>query len=200
MRNLIVAVSLLGFAAVASAQEQTLIKGNVETHGFGTPVVKYSRVFDQDSVLVGARGGVIINKSFVLGAAAYGVANDVTAPSSAFPQRAPLDLQFGYGGLELEYIVKPESVAHLSVSSLVGVGGTRFVEHGSRFDRDDRIGDPDVFFVLEPGVNAEVNVTSWLHLNGGVSYRVVNGVEQVGLTNDDFRGAAATVSVRFIRR
>ncbi len=52
-------------------------------------------------------------------------------------------------------------------------------------------------FVLEPAVNAELNVTTWFRLNAGVSYRFVTGVTQVGLDNGDFSGPTATLTFKF---
>src|SRR5262245_35265320 len=131
MRHLILTALMLGVATAAAAQqEQTLIQGNVDVAPFGGPAVRYTRVADQDGVMVGARGGIIINRSLVLSGAAYGLVNDVDVPNGPpgpLELRAPLDLRFGYGGFELEYIVKPDAVAHVSLSALIGGGATQYV-------------------------------------------------------------------------
>jgi hypothetical protein len=207
MRRIWLTVLMLGAASTAFAQqERTLIEGNVDVAPFGGPAVRYTRVADQDGVMIGARGGVIINRSLVLSGAAYGLVNDVDAPNDStgpfapLELRAPLDLRFGYGGFELEYILKPDAVAHVSLSALVGGGATQYVLDRSFFDDRERIGGTDAFFVLEPGVNLEVNVTRGLHMGGGVSYRAINGADRPGLSNDDLSGVAATFAVKFIRR
>jgi hypothetical protein len=52
-------------------------------------------------------------------------------------------------------------------------------------------------FVLELAANAEMNITTWFHLNAGVSYRVTGGVNQVGLSDRDFSNVAATLTFKF---
>ena len=183
----------------AIAQERTLLDGSLETSGFIAPASKYTTIDDHDALLVGVRGGWIINDSLVIGGGGYGLSTRVEAPRT-HGRREDLDVAFGYGGFELEYIVKPAAVAHLSLSTLVGGGATQFVrDTGSVRNRRSRVGDPDYLFVVEPMVSAEVNITRSLHLNAGVSYRQVSGVRQDGLDDNDFSGVAAVIAVKFIR-
>jgi hypothetical protein len=62
---------------------------------------------------------------------------------------------------------------------------------------NEQAGETDFLFVLEPAVNAELNVTSWFHLNAGASYRLVSGVSQEKLENSDFSGMTATLTFKF---
>lgn len=62
------------------AQEQTLIgSGEIENGGFGGPVVKVTSINGESAVFVGGRGGWIINHTFVLGGAGYGLVTNVNA-------------------------------------------------------------------------------------------------------------------------
>jgi hypothetical protein len=62
------------------AGDETLFSGNVEHGGFGGPVVKFTQIKDEFGVLVGGRGGWIINHSFVLGAGGYGDSGAIPQP------------------------------------------------------------------------------------------------------------------------
>jgi hypothetical protein len=198
VRHLAFVITLFVFAAGGAAQEQTLIKGNFETGGFGAPVVKVTTIKDQSAVMIGGRGGWIINHSLVLGGGAYGVVNEVDAPEGALPEQGPLDIEFGYGGFEMEYIVRPESLMHFGTYILIGGGATNYVKDvGPVTESNEQVGETDFLFVLEPAVNGELNVTTWFRLNAGVSYRVVAGVNQVGLKNSDFSGVAASLTLKF---
>ncbi len=73
----IMVICLVAFPAFA--QEETLIKGDVESGGFGGPVVKMTSLNGQDGILVGGRGGWILNHSFIIGGGGYGLANNVRA-------------------------------------------------------------------------------------------------------------------------
>jgi hypothetical protein len=198
MRCLALFVVSLGLAAMAAAQEQTLFQGDVKTGGFGGPVVKYTRIKGQDAVMVGGRGGWILNHSLILGGGGYGVATEVDAPEGIMPQEGPLDIEFGYGGFEMEYLVRPNALTHLSFYALIGGGALNFVKDvGPVSESNQQVGEADVVFALEPAVSAELNVTKWFRLSAGGSYRLVTGVNRAELENRDFSGLAATLTFKF---
>jgi hypothetical protein len=187
----------LARAAEASAQEQTLLKGE-KTGAFGGPVVKFTRIHGRTAVMVGGRGGWIIGRSLVLGGGGYGVATEVDAPEGALQGEGPLDIKFGYGGFDVEYLLQPDSLWHLSVGTLVGGGDNHFVRDVGPLGKSTQTtGESDAVWVVEPGVNAELNVTPWFRVAGGVSYRFVGAVDQVVLKKRDFNGPAATLTLRF---
>ena len=62
------------------AQEETLLGSSEVTHGgFGGPVIKYTQIKGEPAVLVGGRGGWIINHTFIIGGGGYGLVNDIKA-------------------------------------------------------------------------------------------------------------------------
>ncbi|NIN69246.1 MAG: hypothetical protein GTO63_32105, partial [Anaerolineae bacterium] len=69
----LVGVTLVGSQFGVAQEPETLIEGDVRHGGFGGPVVKFTEVNNEFGVLVGGRGGWIINDSFVLGAGGYGL-------------------------------------------------------------------------------------------------------------------------------
>ena len=198
MRNFLFVIMLFVFAVNLAAQEQTLFNDDYKTSGFGGPVVKFTNINDQFAVLIGGRGGWILNHSLLLGGGLYGVANEVDAPEGALPLEGPLDIEFGYGGFELEYIIHPKSLVHYSVYTLIGAGATNYVKKfNSFFESNEQAGETDFLFVLQPAVNAELNVTTWFRLNAGISYLLVVGVDQNALDNQDFSGIAAILTFKF---
>ena len=200
MRDLAVIVMLFTLAVnVAAQEEQTIFKGEVESGGlFGGPVVKFTSINDQSAVMVGGRGGWVINHSFVIGGGGYGVVTEVDAPAGVMPEEGPLDIELGYGGFELEYIIRPNSLAHFSVYTFIGCGSARYVKDvGPVTESNEQVGESDLVFVLEPALNGELNVTKWFRLNAGVSYRLVNGIDLEGLKDSDFSGMAATLTLKF---
>lgn len=197
MRFVAVFAALFLSATNVAAQERTLFKGD-ETGGFGGPVVKFTTVKDRGVVMVGGRGGWIIGHSLVIGGGGYGVVTEVDAPGQVLPGEGPLDLKFGYGGFELEYIVHPNSLGHFGVGTLIGGGDAHFVKDVGPVTRSTQtVGESDAVVVVEPAVNAELNVTPWFRLNAGASYRWVSGIDQAGLKNGDFGGMAATLTLKF---
>jgi hypothetical protein len=179
------------------AQEETLIgNGEVSHGGFGGPMVKFTQVKNEFGVLVGGRGGWIINHSFVIGGGGYGLVNNIEANNLYFGTKPFINL--GYGGVELEYIIQSDRLIHFSVYTLVGAGGVSY--RNSLWDddyRNDLNVTSDAFFVLEPTANVELNIISFFRINAGVSYRFISGVELDDLRNSDLAGPSAILTLKF---
>ena len=100
-RNTWIALAMISVPVAASAQEaQTLLGSEIRNGGFGGPVVKFTTVDSDFGVLVGGRGGWIINDSFVIGAGGYGLANQDHFSAHIDGSGDQEGLVMGYGGLE----------------------------------------------------------------------------------------------------
>lgn len=201
MNKLVLALAFL-IASTVFAEEKTLLSGEIENGGFGAPVVKFSPVRNQFAVWVGGQGGWLINHSFMLGGGGYGLATTIAPTQIARASLGitrPLAIQCGYGGLVMEVIGSSDNLVHYTVSTLIGAGAVRYGERPFSDQSYDYIDEPepDVFFVVEPGVNLELNVTTFFRLNVGASYRSVSGVHLVGLSNSDLSGVSVNVGLKF---
>ena len=182
------------------AQEETLVGNGEITHGgFGGPVIKYSQFNGEPAVLVGGRGGWIINHSFIIGGGGYGLVNNIGADNTSFGFWGTKPyIDFGYGGVELEYIIHSDRLIHFSVYSLIGGGSVSY--RGDLLDNDDwdKWDSPrDAFFVFEPAANVELNIISFFRINAGISYRFVSGAKLDDLKDSDLAGPAATLTFKF---
>lgn len=167
--------------------------------GFGAPVLKVGSVNGQMGLIVGGRGGWVVNKTFVLGGGGYGLVthNDVTG----LPKT---NLQLGYGGAELEWIVASDEAVHASAMLLIGAGGAQ-IRSDSAWEsgQNYRMGDiaSTTFFVLEPQVNVELNLTRWFRVGAGASYRWTNGASMTpgtAVVNDvSLRGVTGVLTLKF---
>jgi hypothetical protein len=200
VRCLAVIASIMLLSAVdASAQGQASRPGSAGGTFFG-PVFKISRLNDQRAVIVGGRGGWSINDSLTWGFGGYSLINHVDAPPGVFPQSGPLDIKLLYGGLELEQVMRRGARAQITVSALFGGGAHNYVRDlGGVTRSDEQVGETDFGFVLEPGINVDFRVTRWLQVSPGASYRLVTGVDQIGLDGRDLDGVAATLAFKFRR-
>jgi hypothetical protein len=184
--------------ADVTGQEQTQLKDESEKGGFGGPVLKFTNINKQTAIMIGGRGGWILGHSLVLGGGGYAVINEIDAPVNALPLEGPLDIEFGYIGFELEYIFDPTSIYHFGFYTLIGGGATNFVKDvGSVTSSNEQAGETAFMFVLEPAVNAELNITEWFRLCVGVSYRMTIGVDQERLDNSDFSGVNGNLTFKF---
>ena len=193
----------LSFSFLLFAQEETLVGNGEVTHGgFGAPVIKYTQIKGEPGLLVGGRGGWIINHTFVIGGGGYGLVNDIEANNYLFfdPWGSKPYLNFGYGGLELEYIVQSNNLIHFSIYTLIGAGGISY--RNSLWDHNEDGWEnwespSDAFFVFEPEVNAELNVISFFRIDAGVSYRFISGLNFDDLKNSDLAGPSAVLTFKF---
>ncbi|HPG37824.1 MAG TPA: hypothetical protein PLP19_07540 [bacterium] len=184
---------------VFAADEETLLGGDFTSGGFGGPVVKVSQVNNETAVLMGGRGGWIINHSLILGGGGYGLVNEIEAPG-VFINGRQANLQFGYGGFEIEYVAHPMELLNYSVYLLIGGGSVENTIWDNDYDDDeydDYDSHQDNIYVVEPAVNVTLNVTSFFRVSGGVSYRYVTGVDIAGTSNEELTQPSYNLTFRF---
>ena len=88
----------------------------------------------------------------------------------------------GYGGLFFEPIISGKSPVHVSFPILVGMGGiTAYKNYDSSWDsfnHNPNYGE-DLFFVVEPAVDLEFNMTRFFRLVATASYRITSKINLI---------------------
>lgn len=186
----LVVVLLLSTVAIMG-QAETLVSGHLESGGFGGPVVKFTQINDEFAVLVGGRGGWIMNHTFILGGGGYGLVNEIDTKYTY--EGELLQLMMGYGGLEMEYVNSSNSLVHFSVYLLLGAGGLSYREFDDRHSPEIT----DEFWIAEPAVNVNLNISSFFRISAGVGYRLITDVDLGDLTNSDIAGLSGILTFRF---
>lgn len=198
-----------------SAQDEqrpirTLIGGGRELDhgGWGAATTHYTRVMDKDALLVGVRGGWLIDHRVTLGFAGHGLVTPV--PNSAYDAhliangevlRRKSSLHMGYGGLFIEPIIAYRSPVHISLPLIVGAGGATY-GYESRLPVDldphayEHHSDAQAFFVVEPGIELEFNVIPLVRLGFGASYRYTSDLDMPVTPKDALHGMNLGVSVK----
>lgn len=205
MKKVLFVITLMFlFMNCSLAQEQTLFgSGEFTSGGFGGPVIKFTQIKDQSGILVGGHGAWLINHSVYIGGGGYGLVNEVDA--GVFDRFGnEQEIKFGYGGFEIGLIFMPQQLLHIDARILVGAGG---VKNMTPFDLDepdtwvdlpfDENHKTDAFFVLEPEVNIELNITTFIRMNAGISYRYVDGIDLNNLSDDDMSGMSVGLGFKF---
>jgi len=174
---------------------QTLLGSTVRHGGFGALVYGYTSFNDELVYFSGTRGAWILNLSELhalhIGLSGYRT-KDVDPVDWPHPGIAEPKLRTNYGGLELEYVNKSYRLVHVGGQLLIGSGNVRFD------DRDiDVESTRDSYFVLQPGVNAFVNVTRWFRISGGLHYRYASNVTLDGTDDSNLSGLTCMVNLRF---
>jgi len=183
MKSYLICIVCLLTIGLAQAQEndngvQTIF-GSKKDHsngGYGALMVGYSKIMDRDALLMGARGGWIIDHNFVLGLGGYGFSTD---PKKDVYHQEEYQIAGGYGGLLLEPIIGAKKPVHLSFPILIGAGGVAYDKHWQEeTHRGDAITyeDSDAFFVFEPGAEIEFNMLKFFRVGLSVSYRYTSNI------------------------
>ncbi|MDM7925220.1 MAG: hypothetical protein QUS35_04290 [bacterium] len=199
MRQIVPVLLVLCVAGSASGrEEETLLSGPVTSGGFGGPVVKMTRMHDSFGVLIGGRGGWIINHTLSLGGGGYGLVSRIRVPEGVSGLRDPV-LRVGYGGFEVGYTPRSDRLIHPALSLLIGGGSAGTRESWEEDLDDDWEDDPslDSFFILEPGAAVELNLTRFMRVDAGVSCRFVSGLERDGLAESAIGGPSAVLTFKF---
>ncbi len=216
MKKIIVLALFLAVTFSTFAQEKTdkpqmkTLFGNndrIRHGGYGGILINYSQLNDKDlknkdAILVGARGAWIIDHHFAIGIGGMGFAsqNKFNNDSDDYV------LGGGYGGLIFEPILAPFNVVNVSFPILVGAGGaayTKYFEDQDYEDDDyywDRY-DASAFFVVEPGVEINLNLVKFMRVSFGGYYRYTSGLNLEnpnGITNKELlNGFSCGLGLKF---
>lgn len=171
---------------------------------YGAVTTAYTKMDGRDAIMVGGRGAWVINHSIGIGLAGYGFMTEHKADTEL---NDDYQLLGGYGGLMFEFIVNPNSPVHLSFPMTIGAGGVTYSQRDSfRRNNDfDRLSeDTQAFFVVEPGVELEMNVVRFMRLAVGVSYRYTSdvdltytGTSQRIMDKDVLHGLSGGITLKF---
>lgn len=178
----------------------------LENGGWGGPTAAYTRIMDHDAMLVGLRGGWLIDHRLTLGLAGYGLVTDL--PNAAYDAhllgegqllRKVSQFRTGYGGLLIEPILAHRSAIHISLPILIGAGGCAYETYtGPHHDVDPGTwaDDAQAYFVIEPGVDLEVNLVRMVRLGIGASYRYTSDITLPATPTDAMRGFNAVFAIK----
>ena len=184
---------------------QTLFKGKkpVKIGWFVAGEPGYTQFDGKSAWLGGLSGGMVINHQF-----SVGLSGRIWYDPNDYKEFSDTSLAYfvgGYGGVLLEYTLFPKSVVHLTFPVMIGGGGAAFIEDWNyeKWDQnygnsnhDLKVFDNDFFFVVEPGVRAEVSLLPFMRLNAGVSYRFTSGFE-MKIPSDKLNGFNINVGIKF---
>ncbi|RPH93861.1 hypothetical protein EHM69_09055 [candidate division KSB1 bacterium] len=206
MKRILVLILLLLVASAAFAEEQILFSGKMESGAWAAPVVKFSSFSDQFAVLAGAQGGWIVNHRGLLGLGIYGLATKHRPPQDPYRYdlygydfyRVSTRAEMFYAGAIFGYVVESNKLLHTTFDVLVGGGALTLSDEKGEDDFYNGNDYPnDGFFVAEPSIAAEINMTTYFRMNIGMGYRFVNGANSWGFNNSNTSGPVGTIIFKF---
>lgn len=178
---------------------ETLFKNGTSFGGFLAFSTKVADLNGQAGIFTGGQLAAVLNHSLNIGLAGYGLVTDVNA-NYVDVEGNDYYYEVGYGGLLIEPVIRSNKLVHLSVPVIIGAGWAgvserRFFQSNFHFDRD--VVEEDVFWVIEPSVNLEVNVWKIMRVGFGVGYRYFGDAEFTNTTSSDMSGVSGNVTLKF---
>lgn len=190
----------MAFSAYGFSQEIKTLSSNggLKTKtfgGYGGSLIQLSNINNDWGIIIGGKGGVVINRRFAFGGIGKSLVNsiDFLGDDLNGNENASLSLSYGAGGIFVEYISKLESPIHFSIP-VNFMGGGVSVEDATS---DDSEIESSGIFVIEPGINLEFNVSKYFIPGISLSYRQVFGSSLVNLSDQDISGVSIGLMFKF---
>lgn len=141
--------------------------------------------------MFGGYGAWLIDHKFALGGGGMSLMNDVKFNETAAENQT---VDFSYGGFYIGYLHQSSKLIHFTVESFIGRGEVDLETEDS--DGDNVLEDDNVF-VIDPSLNAEINITNSIKFILGVGYRFVPGINMDNLDAEDLNSPTLRASIRF---
>lgn len=206
---LFVAAAFNGYAQNNNPQDapQTLFSNGAKVTGWFIEFTNsYTTLKERNTFMPGFAGGIVMNRNLSIGLIGKSISWYPTHLKFANVLDEPAYLEGGYGGLYLVASPMDKKVIHLTFPMIVGAGGAVYVSQLEYPDLDDfddfgdfnhRTLSSSPFYVVEPGVNTEINVTGFMKLYAGYSYRWLMGLNLENTSGKAFNGSNFNFGVRF---
>ncbi|ATX78315.1 hypothetical protein [Reinekea forsetii] len=183
---LIVWLASSALTTSASAKDTLIDLDNARVGGYGGPMFKSGQIQNEQTFEIGASGGATFTTgrhSIALGGGIYSLANELDWD---IDER----LEMSYGGLILGYTYNPEALAHVDTQLLLGAGGVTMVNL-------DGANSDGTFLVSELTTQVSVNVTDFMAIGLGASFRQTSDPGIIGLGANDLSSPGFFISFQF---
>ena len=196
--------------AKETQQPTYLFQKNGETRisGFGAPIFEFSSFQGEFAFSTGGGGAVLINNQFFIGGYGLGMVSMNELNYSVYSMSSRISYPhtvFGHGGLWMGYILQPNKVIHLALSTKIGFGGITYSNNtfGNWWDENEWA--VDGVFVFTPQAEVELNLLKWFKFNAGIGYRLVSGAGSIyydidgnpTFNNKDLSGLTGSITLMF---
>jgi hypothetical protein len=205
MKKLIILFAAYILACTTLAQENTAAyrsifdsENGISHGGYGGLTFSYTGLDGKDAIMIGAKGGWVIDHRLTIGLAGTIFVNDIQF--SSYAKYDELSLAGSYGGLLIEPVLAPFAPIHFAFPVIIGAGGIASIYYQQWLNDkyiEPVVWDSDAFLVIEPGIELEVNVVPFMRASLGVSYRHTSLINLPDTRKDALRGLNANFSLKF---
>ena len=157
-----------------SAQSESYEKG------FGGVQFNWSRLAGTNTIEGGGYGAKYLNQHLYLGGGGFGMDVEIDE----------LEMDLGYGGILIGYVINPNQRFQFSFGLLTGIGGLTIGENGTE-DYEEAVG------ILKPSVELDMRISNIVRIGVFSNYRAAIGVSSSQFSNGDISGLGSGISLKF---
>jgi hypothetical protein len=157
---------------------------------YGGPEAKITAIEGSAAVLAGIQGGYMFGDTLVLGASGYMSVTDSPATDAAALLGRPAHIAVAYGGLRVGGVLGARQRLRLTYGLLAG-GGVVGLSVSGEPRRSASVP------LVEPDVQVEFDLTRFMRIAAGFSYRLVAESAFADAGDVDLSGPAGSVALRF---
>ena len=165
----------------------------------------YTQFDKKNAWLLGLTAGPVLNHNWTVGIQLNALVNSHYIYYDSVIDNTNAYLVGGYGGFLIQYTLFPKSPVHVSFPVQIGAGYLGYLsDNGYTWHNGSGIwnngGDIlayDVFFFVEPGIQAEFNLLKFMRLCAGVSYRYSPNFSLEKTGSDFINQFTGTVGLKF---
>ncbi|MFC3702690.1 hypothetical protein ACFOND_13680 [Reinekea marina] len=179
----------VALSGAAMAKDTLIDVENARIGGFGGPVFKASQIKNTETFELGGMGGATFTTgkhSIMIGGGGYGLVNEISWGVNT-------QLEMGYGGLMVGYTYNPEALIHVDTFLMLGAGGASVIDSRNA-NNPEELGS---FLVTELTSQIEINVTDFMEVGIGASYRLTTDPDITGLSAADLSKPGVHISFQF---
>jgi hypothetical protein len=176
---------------------QTVFQRDSRDGFYGAISMGYSPIDNTDGLVFSSRGCWIMDRWFSIGLGGTAFVNNLNQIEDYVLNDTFNDeshLAGGYGGFILEPVLASRKPVHLSFPILLGGGAIAPVSDNSHAEPYSEI--EDVYFVVEPGVELEVNFTKWFRIAAFATYRYTSDIDIEGVSKDALNSYSAGLTFK----
>ncbi len=172
---------------------------------FISPEIGIGKINNISAPIAGGAFMLLVNKKLGIGFAGQ---------ISGNPQNHKELLKLGYGGVKLEYTIKPNGKVHTSFPLIIGTVFANKDNSPYQYGNSNRPKPANYnydshpknnyFFMVQPGVNIEANLMKYIKIFAGVNYRLATNNKNMRNTNitdsiaaKQVSGITATIGLKF---
>jgi hypothetical protein len=190
MKKTSLIISLIILMANGYAQEiETLMTKDRQSTtsyiGYGGPLLGTTQINKELGLTIGGRGGVVVNKKYAFGGIGFGMVNspEFTGNNLSDNTNVQLQMSYGAGGVFIEYIFNIENLIHFSIPLNIMAGRINIYDKKAETEIES-----SAFFIIEPGINIDLNVSKHYTQSLYMSYRQALGSSLINLDDKNISG------------